>query len=75
VSNSIFVNLDESSYGTVKSSFDIIREKTGRKFFHAPVILNAFAADSFVAAWLPGAIAFFDIFFTFAFFHGRLRRE
>jgi hypothetical protein len=63
------VNLDESSERAVISPFYIIREKTGREFFHAPVILNAFAADSLAAARLIGAVAFFHIFFNITFFH------
>jgi hypothetical protein len=50
LSTSIFIGLDESSNGTVVGFFDIIWEKAGRKFFHGPVILNAFATDSFAAA-------------------------
>jgi hypothetical protein len=66
---SIFVNLDEPSERAIISPFYIIREKTGREFFHAPVILDAFAADSLSAARLIGAVAFFHIFFNIAFFH------
>jgi len=58
LSNFIFVDRDESSYGPVKSSFDIIRKKTGRELIHTPVVLNAFAADPFAAAWFPRAVAF-----------------
>jgi hypothetical protein len=71
--SSIFVNFDEFFYGTVIRSFNIIREKAGRKFFHAPVIRNAFTADTFTAARLPGAVAVFTIFFTLAFSHDNLR--
>jgi len=70
LSNSIFIGLDESSNGTVEGSFDIIWEKTGRKLFHAPVILNAFATDPFAAAGFPCAVALLHIFFAIAFFHG-----
>jgi hypothetical protein len=66
----IFICLDKSSDGTVEGSFDIIWEKAGRKLFHAPVILNAFATDPLAAAWFPGTVALLLIFFDIAFFHG-----
>jgi len=64
------VNLDESIQRTVVCSFNIIREKAGRKLFHAPVVPDAFAAGSLPAARLPAAVAVLEILFALAFFHG-----
>jgi hypothetical protein len=69
------VNLNECPNRAVISPFYIIREKTGREFFHAPMILNAFAADSLAAAWLIGAVAFFHSFFNITFFHWGLLKN
>jgi len=74
ISNSIFVNFDKFSYRSVISPFHIIRKETGRKLFHVPVILEAFAADAFAAARLPGAVAFLNVFFAVAFFHAKLHQ-
>ena len=71
--NSIFVNFNEFFYGTVIRSLGIIREKAGWELVHIPVIRNAFTADTFTAARLPGAVAVFTIFFTLAFSHDNLR--
>jgi hypothetical protein len=74
-STSVFVNLNESSERAVISPFYIIREKTGWEFFHAPVILDAFATDSLSAARLIGAVAFFHNLFSIAFFHCELLKN
>jgi len=73
--NSIFVNFNEFFYGTVIRSFNIIRKEAGRKFFHTPVILNAFTADTFTAARFPGAVTVLKIFSTLAFSHDKLPFE
>ena len=45
----------------------IIREKTGRKLSHPPMILNAVAADTLPAARFIGAVAARLVFFNLTF--------
>jgi hypothetical protein len=61
--------LNKSPKGSVISSFNIIRKKTGRELFHSPMILQAFAADALSAAGLIRAVAEGQVFFLVAFFH------
>jgi hypothetical protein len=74
ISSPVFVNFDKFSYGSVISPFHIVGKETGRKLFHIPVVLDAFAADAFAAARLPGAVALLHVFFAVAFFHSKLRQ-
>jgi hypothetical protein len=73
-SHRVFVDFDEAMQRPIVCFLYLIGKKTGWKFFHAPVILNAIAADPFSAAGFPGAIAFLKIDGFLAFFHGSLRR-
>jgi hypothetical protein len=70
----VLVDIDEAPQRTVIYFFHFIREKTGWKFSHAPMILEALAADAFSAAGLPSAVASFEVDFLLAFFHESLRR-
>jgi hypothetical protein len=70
--NSILIDLDKSPYRAIVGSFDVIRKQAGGKLLHVPVILEAFAADAFAAAWLPGAVAILHVFFAVTFFHAKL---
>jgi hypothetical protein len=48
---------NEAPYRAVERSFHVIREETGGEFSHGPVVGHAFAAVSFSAAGLIGAVA------------------
>lgn len=71
----ILIDFDESSQRPVVCSFHIVGEKAGRKLFHAPVILKAFAADALAAAGLVGAVAVLEIFVFLTFSHDCLQRR
>jgi len=62
-------SFDESFNGAVISSFYIIREKTGWKLSHPPMIANTLTANSLSTAGLISAIALLLILIYTAFSH------
>jgi hypothetical protein len=67
------MDFNESSQGPVISPFHVIGKEAGGELFHAPVILDAFAADAFTTARVIGAVAILEIFIFLTFFHDFLR--
>jgi hypothetical protein len=68
----IFIDFDKSPQRPVIGSFYIIGEKARRQLLHAPVILEALAADAFTATGFIGTVAILKIFVFLTFFHGVL---
>jgi len=69
----VFVDFDESPQAAIVGPFHIIRKETGRKLFHAPVILQAFTADSLSTARVVTAVAVGHVFIRLTVFHAILR--
>jgi hypothetical protein len=73
LSDFVLVEGDEPSERPVIGLFDVVRKKTRRKLLHAPVILEALAANAFSAAWFVGAVAERKILVLVTVFHFTLK--
>ena len=58
----VLVNLDEPSQGSIVGPFHIVWEQACGELFHAPMVLDAFAADTLAAAGFIRAVANLEIF-------------
>ena len=68
----VFVDRDEMPQGAVVGPFRIIRKQTCRELFHAPVILETFAAHAFPAAGIIGTVAVRQVLLFLTFVHSQV---